>query len=234
MNTKTQTVNVKPGKTKSRGASLGLTAVAAALIALPTLSSARAQNMQPMENSEANASQMSAQQMASRMVLADADLSSYLDAGKLAPGDTIWATLDHKVRLQDGTVLPAGARFQGSIVTDPRQEDGAASLAVRFTQAVMKDGRTIPIKATIVGTHQSAYGIPFDTDGNSPETTTYNWTANLLGIEQVGVVPHVNLYSNIASPNSGVFVATGGHNLRITPDIEVELAIAPLNGAQAS
>jgi len=104
--------------------------------------------------------------------------------------------------------------------------DGNSKLAVRFTQAVLKDGTTIPIKATIVGAYK-----PMDSSNNDVTPTPgkqvpNNWNDGTLKIDEIGVSKDVDLHSSIASKNSGVFVGTNNHTVKLPAGSEFALAIA--------
>jgi hypothetical protein len=45
-------------------------------------------------------------------------------------------------------------------------------------------------------------------------------------VDQINVTSHVDLHSDIASDDSGVFVSAGNHNLKLPAGSEIKLAIA--------
>ncbi len=157
------------------------------------------------------------QQEAAVMVPAEANLVKPLDSRKVQPGSQFTATLAITVHLKDGTELPRGARLIGSVSTDDMQLSGNSKLALRITQAQLKDGKTIPIKATIVGI--AAPGTP-EYSASNP------WTQHTLQVDQVDVMAGVDLHSRIAGENSGVFVATKKDNVKLGSGSEFMLAIA--------
>jgi hypothetical protein len=84
---------------------------------------------------------------AQHMVPARASLTRSLDADSLSSGAQFRATLRDNVHLNDGVELRRGDALLGQVVTDDMNTPGKARLAVRFTQAVLKNGQTIPVKA---------------------------------------------------------------------------------------
>lgn len=95
-------------------------------------------------------------------------------------------------------------------------------LALRFTQADLKDGKTLPIKATIVDLSpgQSDYSELMDA-ANNP----IPWDRKTEKVDAIGVLSGVDLHSNIAGNNSGVFVATKKEDVKLRAGSELSLAI---------
>lgn len=172
-------------------------------------------------------------QEAERMVPARASLSQTLDADRTTPGYQFRATLRDTVHLNDGVTLHRGDVLLGKVVTDDMNTVGRSRLAIRFTQAVLKDGQTIPVKATIV-----AFYKPSDLLNNEysePQQIPNSWNNGTLRVDDIGVMKDVDLHSRIASHNSGVFVSTKDRDVRIPRGSELALAIAARgNGGPAN
>ena len=93
---------------------------------------------------------------------------------------------------------------------------------LRFTEAKLKNGKLIPIKATIMGMSKPSYGSYDDgTAGFGPE----QWQGNTLQLDQVGVLHGVDLHSRIAGKDSGAFVFTR-KDMKLAKGSQMELAIA--------
>jgi hypothetical protein len=163
---------------------------------------------------------------AMRMVPAQVALENGLDATKAAPGFQFRAIVSAKVRLDSGAELPRGTALLGTVANDDMNASGTSKLAVRFTQAVLKDGTTIPIKATIVGAYRPDVQSNGEADLTPGTQIPNNWNDGTLKVDQIGVVKDVDLHSSIASQNSGVFVATGNHVVKLPIGSELALAIA--------
>jgi hypothetical protein len=160
---------------------------------------------------------------ASEMVPVNAALTHDLDAKKDHPGSQFEAKLNQKVRLSDGTELPSGAVLLGKVVEDDMQQQGTSKLALRFDQARLKDGKVIPVRATIVGIFEPAS----DNSAGYKNQIPNNWTDGTLQVDQLGVIPGVDLHSKIASASSGVFVSTKKDDVRLSRGSQIQLAIAP-------
>jgi uncharacterized lipoprotein YbaY len=199
---------------------LALTAVISAL-SMPVLAqSASGPGSQSMQASADSAGANEAAQM----VPAIAKLPHTLDADKDHLDSTIEAELDHKVTLSDGTVLPAHTVLNGRITRDDMQATGKSEFALRFNQAQLKDGKTVPIKATIFDIRRP----DSDTDD---QAASNDWTSQTLSVEQLDVVSGVDLHSEIASNDSAVFVSTKKHDVKVPIGSELKLAIGPADDA---
>jgi hypothetical protein len=169
------------------------------------------------QNSQSSGTNAPGTHEASGMVPVNASLSHDLDAQKDRPGSQFEAKLSQKVRLSDGTELPSGAVLIGKVVEDDMQQQGTSKLALRFDQARMKDGKVIPIRATIVGIFRPS------ADSEPPS----NWATGTLQVDQLGVMPGVDLHSKTASEDSGVFVSTKKDDVKLDRGSMIQLAIAP-------
>jgi hypothetical protein len=202
---------------------LALTAVISAL-SMPVL--AQSASGPGSQNMQASADSTGANQ-AAQMVAAIATLPHTLDADKDHLDSAIQAELNHTVTLSDGTVLPTHTILIGKITRDDMQAAGKSKFALRFDQAQLKDGRTLPIKATIVDiAHASS-----DTDDSA---ALNSWTNQTLTVEQLNAVSGVDLHSEIASNDSAVLVSTKKHDVKVPAGSELKLAIGPASDASAS
>lgn len=80
----------------------------------------------------------------------EARLERGLDSKKDKPGDKVTAKTTRDIRLPDGTVLPKGSQLIGRL-TAVRQHSrtDSARVGVVFEEAVGKDGKTVPLRATV-------------------------------------------------------------------------------------
>ena len=163
---------------------------------------------------------------AHHMVPARGALLQTLDTRKDSTGQEFRVKLAGKVKLDNGPELPSGTILVGKIVADDMQIDGISKLALRLTQADLKNGTVVPIKATIV-----EFASPRSTgpDGNpamAGNQIPNNWNDGTLQVEQIDATANVDLHSKIASANSGVFVSTKKDDVKLTVGSEFALAIA--------
>ena len=162
--------------------------------------------------------------VAQQMVPARASLTHALDSNSIHTGDQFRATFSTNVHLNGGAELHRGDALVGQVVADDTNTPGKSHLAVRFTQAVLKNGQTIPVKATIVALYSPGQ---LSTDlVDQPQQFSNSWSNKILSVDQPGVANGVDLHSRIGSQNSGVFVSEK-NNIKIPAGSEIALAIAP-------
>jgi hypothetical protein len=215
--------------------------IAALSLALLIPASAQSPNQNDSQNGSMQSSQDSQNatapprggREAMRMVAARAVLKQTLDADKVRSGYQFRATLAQKVQLNNGPELPSGTLLLGSVAEDDMNQAGSSKLALRFTEAVLKNGQRVPIKATIVGAYRpesmSSEGNPVSPGDEVPNS----WNDGTLAVDQIGVLSGVDLHSRIASKNSGVFVSSTKKNVKLSMGSELALAIAAQNNAQS-
>jgi hypothetical protein len=168
------------------------------------------------------------QQEAMLMVPANGELLRTIDAGNIESGSQFKVKLAQTVHLDSGPELHSGSILVGTVTKDSEQ-GSAPKLTLRFTQATLKDGTVVPIKATIVGVARpevddsQGYSV---TPGNQRQN---DWTSGTLQVEQLNAASHADLHSEIASDDSGVFISRDNHNVKIPAGSELELAIAKGN-----
>jgi hypothetical protein len=177
-----------------------------------------------------NATSSAAMQQAMEMVPAQASLTQTIDASKVKQGDLIKATLSDKVQLKNGPALPSGTELIGQVTVDQMQNDGTYRLALVFSNAQLKNGTVIPIKATIVRVSGPAgYPYPYGWIGSWSDyasSTTNNWTDRTLRVDQHDALNGVNLQSRIDGSNSGNFVSKKKDEIRLSTETLLDLAIA--------
>ena len=168
------------------------------------------------------------QQEATLMVPANAELLQTIDAGKIESGNQFKVKLAQTVHLNNGPELHSGTILVGTVTKDG-EPSGAPKLTLRFTQATLKDGTAVPIKATIVGV---AGPDTNDLEGNSVTPGNQepnNWTSETLQVKQLNAASHADLESEIASDDSGVFTSQDNQDVKIKAGTELKLAVAKSN-----
>jgi hypothetical protein len=194
---------------------LALTAVISAL-SMPVL----AQSVSATQVDSSGATE------AAQMVPAVAQLTRTLDADKNHLDSTFQAELSQKITLTNGTVLPSHTLLIGTVTRDDMQA-GNSEFALRLNQAKLKDGKTLPIKATIVDIAQPNF--------NTVEyPASNNWTSQTLTVEEPNVVSGVDLHSEIASNDSVVLVSTRKRDVKVPAGSQLKLAIGPASDASSS
>jgi len=171
-----------------------------------------------------------AQSQAAQMVSANATLLHNFDAKDLKANSEVRAKLNSIVKLENGTKLASGTVLVGHVVQDQTEPKGQDTrIAFDFNQAQLKDGRTVAIKATIVGVTPDA-----NQDVGYLVQPGDKWTNGPLQIDQVGVLSGVDLHSRIAGDNSGVLVSTKSNDLKLRQGSGIQFAIGPAGSGEAA
>lgn len=179
-------------------------------------------------------------QNAQNMVPATVALDRTLDAKKDQDGAQFDAKLTRSLHLKDGRKLAKGTTLVGTVAQDDMQTRGRSKLAVRFTEAKLSNGETMPIRATIIQVYPpvgfTAEGSPIPDEsgpGWDDDMHANPWNPNQQHIDQVGALKNVDMHSNLGSQNSGVFVSTKSDDVKLRQGSRLELALAAGNGQQA-
>jgi len=198
--------------------------VAVTLILLAT-QAIRAQKMSSQASPSDTASTAGMNE-AMLMVPTQAVLLKDLDAKKDRTGQTFRMKLADKVHLKNGPELPRNTELIGRIADDDMQVHGTSMLVLRISAAELKDGQTIPVKATIVG----FYGPEYEGELGYPvapgDQSMNDWNKSILKFDEISALNDVDLHSSIDSRNSGVFVSTKKDNVTLKAGSEIALAIA--------
>ncbi len=162
---------------------------------------------------------------AAQMVPAQAQLAQNLDSRSLQTGQQFKAVLKDKIQMKNGVELPRGTALIGTVVSETAPSGAKSELALRFTQADLKNGQTIPIQATIVGV------TPPATQGDAQAEMLYNappdsWDGQTVSFDVNGALSGIDLHSRIAGQDSGDFVSNKS-NLKLGARTQIALAIGP-------
>jgi len=169
---------------------------------------------------------------AAEMVPAEAVLAQSLDANSVRTGAQFQAKLSDTVHLKNGVKLPKGTALIGTVATDRMRADGTSRLALRFTKAQLKDGKVVPIEATIIGVAPPEYGSAWD--GSDAQAAPEQWNGKVLQVDEIGAISGFDLHSSIAGTNSGVFVSAKKDHVKLSDNTQISLAIAPRGRNQMS
>lgn len=201
--------------------------VAVACISLLTPALVRAEGVSAQASEDITASAgpdtTVSQQEANQMVSVKAHLLKTIDARKAQAGEQFQAVVDDTAHLKNGTELQRGTTLIGTIATDQMQTGGNSQLALRFTQAKLKNGQVVPIEAMIagVGAPLDEMGAAYGEDDDLP-----SWNSGTLEVDEIGAVHNVDLHSAVAGSDSGTFVSTKKDDVKLSAGSRMTLAIA--------
>jgi hypothetical protein len=135
------------------------------------------------------------------------ELAKSLDSRKLKQGDPVEGRITDQWRAADGTLVPPGSKVIGHVTESSARAkgDSQSQLGITFDQIALKNGRNLPLKASIqavgpplnYGMSQMPMGGPAGTAGAGAPT------GSMGGINPGGGPIGVgggNLGSNIPSP----------------------------------
>ncbi|HEU5350511.1 MAG TPA: hypothetical protein VFU55_02875 [Terracidiphilus sp.] len=167
-----------------------------------------------------------AQDEAMQMVPVEASLEQSLDTHKLKPGAQFEVKLQNAAHLKNGPELPKGTVLIGEVTTDHIKANGASRLVLRFSEARLKDGKMIPIQATIMNILRPESS--FDTDARTQASD--GWNGKTLLVNQTNALSGVDLHSRIGEKDSGVFVSRKD-KIKLAAGTHLTLAIAATKAA---
>jgi hypothetical protein len=198
-------------------------------VAMLSPNALKAQEIESSHDADGSAMMASAQQQAMELVPAQAELVRTLDAKKMQAGAEFRARLAGTVRLKDGTELPHGTTLIGVIANDSMRADGGSKLTLRFTQAELKNGKTMPITATIVGIAR-----PEGDDGGMGEVGVLPWNPQMLQMDQQNAANGADLSSQIGGADSATLTAAKKDDVKLQEGTQLSLAIGTQGQSSAN
>ena len=157
-----------------------------------------------------------------RMVAAQTVFDKAIEGKSIQPGQEFQVTLVQKIKLNDGQELPKGSTLAGTVVSNGKGTGGSTKLNVRFTEARVKGGKTIPIQAVVTGLYNSG--------SLNAQYGTNSWTPGQVNVEQSNAAGGLVLNSRVGTGDSGSF-ETKKDSVKIDRGNALFLAIAPSDGA---
>lgn len=159
----------------------------------------------------------------------NARLNHTLDSKNAVPGQIVSVKIDHAVKTVDGIDLPKGTELMGKVDQVHSSENGGpATLSIVLNQAQMKDGKQVPVKATLIGAYppgqhsDDLYGT--ETMGPAPRHISMQEKVD----QEPGVLSHTSMTSSVKSHDSAVFRKDNG-DVRLAAGTYFQMGIAPAN-----
>jgi len=166
------------------------------------------------------------------MVNLIANIEKTIDSKKAKAGDPVAAKTVAATKLSDGTDVPSGSILTGHIdnVT-PSENKGDSTLTVTFDKLQIKNGKEIPVKATVVSVASTA---PAD-DGKAYDPSSYrpgmlgDNKANGQNNQPQSTGPHpvegLSVAGSPKEPTSGTFTQEK-KNLHMTSSTQLVVSVA--------
>jgi len=155
------------------------------------------------------------------LVGVNAQLNHTFESKNAAVGQPITARLDGTITAY-GTKLERGTELIGK-VANVKNDGSTVSVSVVFTSAKLKDGKEIPVKATLLAAFpDQGEEVGADSAGNPPATVN----ADSVIEQQAGALGHVALTSAVKNQDSGTFSSEKG-NFKLQAGTYLQLGLAP-------
>jgi hypothetical protein len=170
---------------------------------------------------------------AQSLVGVNTKLDRTLDSKSAAVGQVVTAKLDGTVTTADGTKLPRGTELVGKIAEVKNANGSPVSVSLLFTSAKLKDGKEVPVKATVLAAFPEADPVGVSLGDvatqQAPEKVAGDGSFN----QQPGALSHVALTSAVKSPDSGTFSSTAG-NFKLYAGTFLQVGIAPAGASSGT
>jgi hypothetical protein len=160
------------------------------------------------------------------LVGVNTQLQQRLDAKTAHRGQVIEARLNSSVTTASGMRLDRGTELWGKVDRLQASTNGGPStLSVVFTKARLKDGRTIPVKVTVLGVYPAnEERMAVNGDQTMPPAPRHISSKERID-QEPGLIGHISLHSNVQSRDSGTFRDARG-DLKLAPGTFLQVGIA--------
>jgi hypothetical protein len=159
-------------------------------------------------------------------------LDHTLDSTSAASGQVVTAKLDGTVTT-DGVKLPKGTELIGKVAEVKATQNGsAASVSLVFTSAKLKDGKEIPVKATLLAAYPESAGDAATYSGDLIGPAPAQVGGDSAFNQQAGALRNVAMNSAVKSSDSGTFLSDG--NFRLLAGTVLQVGIAPAGGVSGA
>jgi len=170
---------------------------------------------------------------AQSLVGVNAKLDRTLDSKSAANGQAVVAKLDGAVTTSDGTKLPKGTELIGKVADVKNGNGSAVSLSLVFTSAKLKDGREIPIKATIVSAYPRIDPVGTGLGDVTVQPVPAHVSPQGVFQQEPGALAHVTMTSAVKDHNSATFSSDKG-NFKLQAGTNLQVGIGPASAASTT
>jgi hypothetical protein len=154
-----------------------------------------------------------------------------LDSETAAAGQAVAVKLNKGVKTPDGVKLPRGTELIGKVTAvSPAQKGGAASVTVVFTEAQLKGGKQIPVKATVLAAYPGSEAIEAQYSDSTMDTVADHVASNHVVDQEPGALPGVTLKASVQDANSGTFSKADG-NFKLATGTFLQIGVAQASGS---
>ena len=165
-----------------------------------------------------------------QLVSTSAKLIHKLDSQNAMKGQRVEAELTSKVKTVDSMDLPKGTMLIGKVERVQMSTDHSpAKISVLFNQARLKDGRTIPVKATILAAYPASSWNSYNYTGMGGPMVgmqSHFIPYDQKVVQEPGTLSHVTMRSAVQSRVSAVF-SSKDRNIDLRRGTQLQIAVAP-------
>ncbi|MFZ0274182.1 MAG: hypothetical protein WB524_21480 [Acidobacteriaceae bacterium] len=166
---------------------------------------------------------------AQSLVGVNAKLDRTLDSKNATVGQAVTAKLDGSVTL-DGTRLGRGVELIGKVAEVKNAEGSPASVTLLFTSAKLKDGKEIPVKATLLAAYPEVDPVGESLGDGSGLPAPAHVDADRTFDQEPGALSRVAMNSAVKNADSGTFSSTNG-NFKLLAGTNLQVGVAPATQA---
>jgi len=167
------------------------------------------------------------QQQSWNLVGVNARLDHKLDASSAHRGQNVEATLTGDVTTANGMRLDRGTQLWGEVDQVQSASNGGSSMvSVAFTNARLKDGRTIPVKVTVIGVYPADEAQLAVTGQQTMPPAPRHVSSKTQIDQEPGLLSHVSMRSSVRNYDSATFRDNRG-NLKLGQGTFLQVGIAP-------
>jgi hypothetical protein len=170
---------------------------------------------------------------AQSLVGVNAKLDRTLDSKSAASGQAVAARLDGTVTTADGTKLPKGTELIGKVADVKNANGSPVSLSLVFTSAKLKDGREIPVKATVIAAYPQIDPVGANLGDVAVQPAPAQVSPDGVFQQQPGALSHVSLTSAVKDHDSATFSSNNG-NFKLQAGTNLQVGIGPASAATST
>lgn len=157
---------------------------------------------------------------------ATARLDKALNTQNATQGEAVEAKLQGKVKTADGVELPGGTELSGTVSAVQASANGGPSrISVRFDEAKLKDGKTVPVKVIVTGAYPSSEN-QMATYGEENMGSAPRWVRGEKYDQEAGILSHIAMTSRVSGHNSATFSDSKG-DVKLKAGTYLQVGISP-------
>jgi hypothetical protein len=157
-----------------------------------------------------------------------------LDSETATAGQAVAVKLNSGVKTPDGVKLPRGTELIGKVTAvTPAQKGSASSVTIVFTDAQLKGGKQIPVKATLLAAYPASEAIEAQYSDSTMDTVADHVGSDHTVDQEPGALPGVTLKAAVQDANSGTFSKADG-NFKLTAGTYLQIGVAQASASNST